>query len=89
VVRMSNCKALLDVFAVGMFTILSVKEACAQVGHIDLPDTELVAAYDSAAAKNVLAAVNPKVFPGYWSVCADGKGFGYGNSYPSDRKSVV
>lgn len=23
------------------------------------------------------------MFPGYFSVCADGKGFGYGNSYPS------
>jgi len=31
----------------------------------------------------VLAAVNSKVFPGYWSVCADGQGFGYGNTYPS------
>ena len=34
-------------------------------------------------AQNVLAAVNPKVFPGYFSVCADGQGFGYGFSYPS------
>jgi hypothetical protein len=36
-----------------------------------------------AAVQNVLAAVNPKVFPGYWSVCADGQGFGYGNTHPS------
>jgi hypothetical protein len=49
----------------------------------DLPDTEIVAAYERAAVQNVLAATNPRVFPGYWSVCADGQGFGYGNTYPS------
>jgi len=43
----------------------------------------IVEAYSHAATQNVLAAVNPKVFPGYVSVCADGQGFGYGNSYPS------
>lgn len=36
-----------------------------------------------AARDNVLAAVNPEVFPGYFSVCADGQGFGYGSTYPS------
>jgi len=54
-----------------------------QTAQLDLPDGDLVVAYQQAAAKNVLAAVNPKVFFGYWSVCADGKGFGYGNTYPS------
>jgi hypothetical protein len=49
----------------------------------ELPDHEVVAAYDQAAVENVLKAVNPGVFPGYWSVCADGQGFGYGNTYPS------
>ena len=49
----------------------------------DIPDTEITAAYQRAAVQNVLAAVNPKVFPGYWSVFADGQGFGYGNTYPS------
>ncbi|MHB0957059.1 MAG: hypothetical protein ACYC0X_14065 [Pirellulaceae bacterium] len=49
----------------------------------DLPAQELVETYRRAAADNVLAAVNPRVFPGYFSVCADGQGFGYGNSYPS------
>jgi hypothetical protein len=48
-----------------------------------LPDAEIVTAYENAATQNVLAAVNPKVFFGYWSVCADGVGFGYGNTYPS------
>jgi hypothetical protein len=48
-----------------------------------LPDQELVEAYHQSAVKNVLAAVNSKVFYGYWCVCADGQGFGYGNSYPS------
>lgn len=49
----------------------------------DLPDREIATAYERAAVQNVLAALNPKVFPGYWSVCADGQGFGYGNTYPS------
>lgn len=39
--------------------------------------------YYQSAVKNVLAALNPKVFFGYFSVCADGKGFGFGNTYPS------
>jgi len=50
---------------------------------LDLSDPEIVAAYERAASQNVLAAVNSKVFDGYWSVCADGGGFGYGNTYPS------
>ena len=48
-----------------------------------LPDRGVVTAYERAANQNVLAAVNPKVFFGYWSVCADGQGFGYGYTYPS------
>ena len=48
-----------------------------------LPDPLIVEGYEQAARRNVLAAVNPAVFPGYFSVCADGKGFGYGNTYPS------
>jgi hypothetical protein len=55
----------------------------AQVQQLDLPDSELVVAFEQASTKNVLAALNPKVFFGYWSVCADGQGFGYGNTYPS------
>jgi hypothetical protein len=49
----------------------------------DLPDALIAEAYRKAALLNVLAALNPRVFPGYWSVCADGRGFGYGNTYPS------
>ncbi len=48
-----------------------------------LPDELITEAYRKAATQNVLAAVNPKVFPGYFSVCADGRDFGYGNTYPS------
>jgi len=55
----------------------------AQVPNPHLPDALLEETYSQAATKNVLAAVNPEIFPGYWSVCADGQGFGYGNSYPS------
>jgi hypothetical protein len=50
---------------------------------ISLPDPLIVEAYENAARLNVLAAVNSAVFPGYFSVCADGHGFGYGNTYPS------
>lgn len=49
----------------------------------DVPDTVITEAYREAGVRNVLAAVNPQVFPGYFSVCADGQGFGFGNSYPS------
>ena len=38
---------------------------------------------EQAAANNVLRALNANVFFGYWSVCADGQGFGYGKTYPS------
>jgi len=55
----------------------------AQVSFPHLPDADLAETYRQAAEKNVLASVNHDVFPGYWSVCADGQGFGYGNSYPS------
>ncbi|MDD8026690.1 MAG: hypothetical protein PHI34_09245 [Acidobacteriota bacterium] len=51
--------------------------------EIVLPDPDIVLAYRQAAAGNVIAAINPKVFFGYWSVCADGKDFGYGCTYPS------
>ncbi len=50
---------------------------------LDLPDQEIVSAFEKAAKQNVLAAVNDSVFFGYFSVCADGQGFGYGNTYPS------
>jgi hypothetical protein len=49
----------------------------------DLPDPLIMEAYNRAASQNILAAVNPNVFYGYFSVCADGKGFGVGNTYPS------
>ncbi len=51
--------------------------------NLKIPDQEVAEAYRQSAQKNVLAAVNPRLFYGYWSVCADGQGFGYGNSYPS------
>ena len=67
-----------------LFFILTAPFAfSAQFSVPDLPEAWLVETYKQAAGKNVLAAVNPEVFPGYWSVCADGQGFGYGNSYPS------
>lgn len=50
---------------------------------IHLPDAEMVQAYEKAATQNVLAALNPAIFPGYWSVCADGIGHGCGNTFPA------
>jgi hypothetical protein len=67
----------------GLCALIGFRTANAQISRIDLPDRDLVEAYDSAAVKNVIASLNPAVFLGYWSVCADGKGFGFGNSYPS------
>ncbi len=77
----------------GVCSVLVIAIACAP-GALDggpqrepplprIPDDGIVRAYERAAAQNVLAAVNPKVFFGYWSVCADGQGFGYGYTYPS------
>ena len=71
--------------AVSLLLVIPVSHGVGQfrIVRLDLPDSDIVTAYEQSAVKNVLAAVNPKIFVGYWSVCADGKGFGYGNSYPS------
>ena len=45
-------------------------------------DSLLAEAYRAAAEKNVLRALNPKVFFGYFAVCADGKGHGNNTTYP-------
>ncbi len=50
---------------------------------LDIPDRLIVEAYEAASTLDILAAVNSKIFFGYFSVCADGKGYGYGNTYPS------
>ncbi|MEI6519561.1 MAG: hypothetical protein WCO98_05930, partial [bacterium] len=46
-----------------------------------LPD-DLAEAYHYAAEYNVLAALNPNIFFGFFSVCADGQGHGGDNTYP-------
>ena len=50
---------------------------------LNLPASAIVTAYGYAARQNILSAVNNDIFFGYWSVCADGIGFGRGNTYPS------
>jgi len=45
-------------------------------------DPLLAEAYRAAAEQNVLRALNPKVFFGYFSVCADGKGHGHNTTFP-------
>ncbi|RRA98140.1 alpha-L-rhamnosidase-related protein [Larkinella rosea] len=72
----------------GLLIILFAFSVSSRVGAqskdtLYLPDPLIAEAYYKAAHQNILAAVNPAVFNGYFSVCADGKGFGYGNSYPS------
>jgi hypothetical protein len=67
----------------GALTAASLVGGSQPSSGLSLPDSLIVEAYENAATRNVLAAVNPKVFPGYFSVCADGHGFGYGNTYPS------
>lgn len=51
--------------------------------RLDIPDSLIMEAYERAATQNVLESVKSDVFFGYFSVCADGIDFGYGNSYPS------
>ncbi|MGH9663918.1 MAG: hypothetical protein ACRD9L_05810 [Bryobacteraceae bacterium] len=67
----------------GGLALLPAARAFADSDPPGLGDTRIEEAYEKAASQNVLAALNPRVFPGYFSVCADGKGFGYGNTYPS------
>lgn len=73
-----------QILLIALFTFSVFSKVKAQTKDtIYLPDPLIVDAYYKAAHQNVLAAINPAVFIGYFSVCADGKGFGYGNSYPS------
>jgi len=50
---------------------------------LQCPEAWLNDVYRHAAQDNVLKALNPDVFFGYFCVCADGQGFGFANSYPS------
>lgn len=46
-------------------------------------DADLAEAYCACADRNVLAALNPKIFFGYFSVCADPtQGHGHNTTYP-------
>jgi hypothetical protein len=45
-------------------------------------DADIAEAYRQAAEKNVLAALNEKVFFGFFSVCADGLGHGGNTTFP-------
>lgn len=47
----------------------------------DLPP-DIAEAFRASAEKNVLAALNPNVFFGYFSVCADGLGHGNNTTFP-------
>ena len=73
---------ILVTLTAGIFTAFA-EETKLRIPPLELPDREIVVAYEHAASQNVLAARNPKIFPGYWSVCADGVGHGYGNTFPA------
>ena len=49
---------------------------------IDFPDPLVSEAYWQCAENNILAALNPKVRFGYFSVCADGQGHGGNTTFP-------
>ena len=51
--------------------------------YLELPCALLTEAYRQSAERNVLAALNPQVFFGYFSVCADGIGHGRNTTYPA------
>lgn len=53
------------------------------MSQLQTPQEWLNEVYRHSAEGNVLAALNPKVFFGYFCVCADGQGFGYAHTYPS------
>jgi len=75
------CSAILGI--VGMCAAAQASNSPNTVPTLNLPDPDIVTAFQKAATQNVLPAVNSNVFPGYWCVCADGQGYGYGNTYPS------
>ena len=85
VVRLGKRSLLLIAFIIAVLGPVATGKAGreSQESPVRFPDREVARAYAEAAQRNVLAAVNPKVFFGYWSVCADGQGFGYGYTYPS------
>ncbi len=51
--------------------------------YLETPEPWLDTAYQRAADDNVLRSLDPSVFFGYWSVCADRQGFGQAYTYPS------
>ena len=81
--KQTSMKTLVLIVASALATLAVAEQPGLNVPVPKIPDREIKSAYERAAVQNVLAAINPKVFPGYWSVCADGQGFGYGNTYPS------
>ena len=49
---------------------------------LDALPPDIAEAYHAAAERNVVAALNPKCFFGYFAVCADGQGHGGNTTYP-------
>ncbi|MCC6579575.1 MAG: hypothetical protein IT440_03980 [Phycisphaeraceae bacterium] len=48
----------------------------------NLPDPLIAEAYEQAIRRNVLPALDPRIFFGYFSVCADHRGHGANTTYP-------
>ena len=73
--------------AVATFAGKGARPAAQPHGGLAIPtaiagDPLLAEAYRAAAEQNVLRALNPTVFFGYFSVCADGQGHGHNTTYP-------
>ena len=56
-------KTFLSSFSIAIFMSIAVCTIQgAEIALLDFPDAQIAEAYENAAKKNVLAAVNPKVF---------------------------
>jgi len=55
---------------------------CSSVSVPEMPEALLMEAYENAATRSILAAVNNDIFFGYFSACADGKGYGSNSTFP-------
>lgn len=54
-----------------------------QSERVYLPDPLVAEAYEKAAVLNILAAVDPKIFPGYFAVTTDTSDHFYGSTFPT------
>ncbi len=78
-----NITLSVGILIIAGFSAVAVAQSPNTVPTLNLPDATIVTAFQKAATQNILPSLNSSVYPGYWCVCADGQGYGYGNSYPT------